>query len=224
MNLTERYPSLPYVAPFATFMILLELMPRTGIPQPWEGILRVVLLTIVLWFFSRSVISLRTTHLAASIAIGVATFVLWIGPDLLFPVYRGHWLFQNSITGSLRSSLSSPDRDAPLVLAVRSIRAIILVPIIEELFWRAWLPRWIQNPDFRKIPLGTYSLLAFAVTAVLFGSEHGPFWDVGLLTGVIYNWWMMRTRSLGDLVVTHAVTNACLSGYVIATQKWEYWL
>jgi CAAX prenyl protease-like protein len=62
------------------------------------------------------------------------------------------------------------------------------------------------------------------VTAVLFASEHGPYWDVGLLTGFLYNWWMIRTRSLGDCIVAHAVTNACLCVYVVSSGSWEYWM
>jgi membrane protease YdiL (CAAX protease family) len=46
---------------------------------------------------------------------------------------------------------------------------------------------------------------------------------VGLLAGLAYNWWMQRTRSLGDLVLAHGVTNACLSVYVVATGQWQYW-
>ena len=85
--------------------------------------------------------------------------------------------------------------------------------------------RWLVNgEDFRKVPLGAYTPLSMWLTAVLFASEHGPYWDVGLLTGLIYNWWMVRTKSLGDLTLTHAVTNACLSAYVILAGKWEYWM
>ena len=101
---------------------------------------------------------------------------------------------------------------------------VILVPIIEELFWRGWLVRWIDNPgDFTKVPLGSMSRLAFWATALLFASEHGSLWDVGLVAGLIYNVWMQRTRSLGDLIVAHGVTNACLSAYVVFGGKWNYW-
>ena len=60
--------------------------------------------------------------------------------------------------------------------------------------------------------------------ALLFAAEHGPYWDVGLAAGVIFNLWMVRTKSLGDLILAHAVSNACLGAYVIAAGKWEYWL
>ncbi len=51
----------------------------------------------------------------------------------------------------------------------------------------------------------------FGSPAILFASEHGPYWDVGLITGVIYNWWMVRTKSVADCILMHAVTNAALS-------------
>jgi membrane protease YdiL (CAAX protease family) len=46
---------------------------------------------------------------------------------------------------------------------------------------------------------------------------------VGLVCGVIYNWWMVKTKSLGDLILTHAVTNLCLSLFTIVTKQWQYW-
>jgi CAAX prenyl protease-like protein len=100
----------------------------------------------------------------------------------------------------------------------------VIVPLIEELFWRGWLMRWIIRPDFQKVPLGSYNPKAFWIVALLFAAEHGPYWDVGLVAGVIYNWWMCRTRRLGDLIWAHAITNAALCLYIIVTKKWEFWL
>ena len=43
-------------------------------------------------------------------------------------------------------------------LTIRVLSSMVLVPILEELFWRGWLMRWlINNRDFLKVPLGTYS-------------------------------------------------------------------
>jgi hypothetical protein len=219
-----KHPAVPYVLPFAVFMLLLVVGPRLPLPGGLEYPLRVAVLAAVLWVFSRKAIDLQLAAPVASIGLGVAVFLLWIGPDLLIPGYRQHWLFQNSITGKLQSSIPSALLLSPMVLVFRSIRAIILVPIIEELFWRGWLMRWWIDRDFLRVPLGSYQTQAFWVTAALFASEHGPYWEVGLLTGIIYNWWMVRTRRLGDLFLAHAVTNACLSMYVLNSGKWEYWL
>ena len=110
------------------------------------------------------------------------------------------------------------------MLALRLLRSFAIVPIVEELFWRGWMMRWVIDPDFEKVPLGTYSARAFWIVAILFAAEHGPYWDVGLAAGILFNWWMVRTRSLGDLILAHAVANLSLSAYVVAAGKWEYWL
>jgi uncharacterized protein len=191
-------------------------------PALADEILRLAVMTAALLFFARPVLDLSVRAPLSSVVLGVLVFLIWITPDLLFPGYRAH--FENSVTGFVKSSLSAGAQASVPVLILRTIRAVAIVPIVEELFWRAWLMRWIISPDFAKIPLGKYAPLSFWTVAVMFASEHGPYWDVGLAAGVIYNWWMVRTRSLGDLVVAHAVTNACLSAYVILAGKWEYWL
>jgi CAAX prenyl protease-like protein len=178
-----------------------------------------------IWFTSRHLVAgFRFPHWGGSVLVGVGVCALWVAPDALIPGWRESWLFQNSITGKVKVSIPAAELADPLVLWLRVARAALLVPILEELFWRGWLPRWIQNSDFERVPLGRYTTFAFVVTALLFASEHGPFWEVGLLAGIIYNWWMWRTKSLGDLVLAHAVTNACLAGYVWTTRQWQYWM
>jgi CAAX prenyl protease-like protein len=184
----------------------------------------VVLLTLGLLLFSRRVIDLRCTEALASIALGVLVFAVWVAPDALWPSYRSHWLFQNPLTGSLDSTLPEAWRGSVMVLACRTLRAVILVPVIEELFWRGWLMRWLIDRDFERVPLGCYAARAFWITALLFASEHGPYWEVGLMAGVAYNWWIIRSKRLGDCILAHAVTNALLSVYVMAAGKWEYWM
>ena len=58
--------------------------------------------------------------------------------------------------------------------------------------------RWFIDKDFWKLPLGAYAAGAFWMVALIFASEHGPYWEVGLATGIIYNWWIVRTRNLAD--------------------------
>jgi CAAX prenyl protease-like protein len=191
--------------------------------NPAKELVRDLVLLAAIVGFSWRILPRQISHWPASIALGLAVFALWVAPDLLVPGWRSHWLFQNGITGHLTTSIP-PAELTPVMLALRTMRASLLVPVIEELFWRGWLPRWLQDTRFERVPLGRYSPFAFWATAALFALEHGPFWEVGLLCGIIYNWWMRRTRSLGDLVVAHAVTNLALSLYVIATGRWSVWM
>jgi uncharacterized protein len=224
-SLTQRVPALPWVAPFAVFMIWLAVGSSLGLPQPWESIARVAVLAAVLLTISRDLVcSLRIRHPLMSIGLGLAVCAMWVLPDQLVPGWRDHWLFTNSITGKVTTSIPVDDLANPLVMVLRVVRAALLVPILEELFWRGWLPRWLVNPDFEQVPLGTYNTVGFVATALLFASEHGPFWEVGLACGLIYNWYMWKTTSLGDLVLVHAVTNAALAGFVLVTKQYAYWM
>ncbi|HET9727980.1 MAG TPA: CAAX prenyl protease-related protein [Acidimicrobiia bacterium] len=215
--------TLAWVGPFAVFMLWLAVDKVVPLANPAKELLRDAVLLAAILGFSRRVLPRSAPHWFASVLLGIGVCALWIAPDTLIPGWRTHWLFQNSITGRVTTSIA-PASLTPLMLMLRTVRAALLVPILEELFWRGWLPRWIQDSRIDRVPLGQYTPLAFWATAVLFAAEHGPFWEVGLLTGIIYNWWMRRTRSLGDLVLVHAVTNLSLSVFVIATRNWAFWM
>lgn len=218
-----RHRSVPYVLPFAVFIAFLVIHQYAPLPERFDLILRDVTLTVVLALVLRHVPGFRLARPIESVLLGIAVFAIWIAPDILFPHYRQHWIFQNGLMGTLGSSMTEGGRRDALTLALRSFRAVILVPIIEELFWRGWMMRWLINSRFEKVPLGAWSATAFWITALLFASEHGSYWEVGLIAGVLYNWWIIRTKSLGDCILAHAVTNACLSAYVIVSGQWQYW-
>ena len=94
--------------------------------------------------------------------VGVGVFAIWIGPDLIFPGYRQHWLFQNAITGPLSSSMTTPDRLDPIVLGSRTIRAVVLVPTL----WFASEAGGIRGAAYAQtgvailvaVPLAAYAL------------------------------------------------------------------
>lgn len=224
-QLIARYPVLPWIGPFAVFMLLLVAAPYMPLEQPWESIVRVgILIAALIAFSGKLIASFRVQHWFGSIALGLAVCAMWVAPDLLVPGWRNHWLFQNSITGTITNSITAADLADPLVVTLRMVRATLLVPILEELFWRGWLSRWVVNANWQTVPLGKYTTMAFVATAVLFAMEHGPYWEVGLACGLIYNWWFWKTKSLGDIVLVHAVTNGALSAFVFVTGKYEYWM
>ncbi len=215
-----RNPTLAYIAPFVIYVGLLAV----PLPPLIGHSVRFAITLAAIAFLSWPFLSLRPSRPLLSVAIGIAVFLIWIGPDLLFG-YRHHWLFENSLLGKAATSVpSSLEHSAPF-LTLRMLTTAALVPVLEELFWRGWLMRWlIDNNDFRKVPMGTYQPLAFWLVAVLFASEHGSYWEVGLLAGIVYNWWAVRTKCLADCMLAHAVTNAALGVYVIAAGQWQYWL
>ncbi len=205
-------------------MVLLASLPSLGLAPRTDATVRVAILTLTILAVSRPVLDFRIRYPFGTFAVGASVFALWVAPDLLMPGWRDHAVFQNAITGRLTVSLPPEARGDALVLALRIVRAALLVPILEELFWRGWLPRMLDSNDFRTVPLGQFSTTSFVVTALLFAAEHGPFWEVGLVAGIIYNLWMQRTRSLGDLMAAHGLTNLLLGIFVLLTRRWEFWL
>jgi CAAX prenyl protease-like protein len=220
-----KSPTAAFVAPFAAFVAIMALERAIGLPAgPFYAVRAFVVLGVLL-AVSRPVIDLRVSAPWGSAAVGAAVFLIWIAPDVLFgPGYRHHWIFDNALTGS--AVTSAPEelrRNAPFIV-LRAVGCTMLVPILEELFWRGWLMRWLVSHDFLKVSIGTYFPSAFWAVAILFGSEHGPYWEVGLLAGIAYNWWCVRTKRLGDCIAAHSVTNGLLSVYVLVTGSWQYWL
>jgi CAAX prenyl protease-like protein len=191
---------------------MLAIQQYLSIPAP----VRFFILMAAIFAVSREPLRGRPTSPLLSIMLGLVVFAIWIGPDLIAPAWRTSILFNNPVVGHPAGNTPPALKNDPVFLLFRIAISVIAVPILEELFWRGWLMRWlIDSDDFRRVPLGKYAPMAFWVTALLFASEHGSFWDVGLATGAIYNWWMVRTRNLWDCIVAHAVTNAALAAWVV---------
>jgi len=220
----NRHRAFPWIFPFVVFVLLLAASPHLGLSPRAELALRLIAPAAAAAAFSRRVLDFRCAAPWTSALVGLGVFAAWIAPDLLFPGYRDNVLFQNSIMGTVASSLPPEARADAVALSLRAARAVLVAPVVEELFWRGWLMRWIERNDFEQVPLGRYAGRAFWITAALFAAEHGPYWDVGLVAGAVYNGWLVRTRRLGDLILAHAVTNACLAAFVLGTGRWAFWL
>jgi len=115
-----------------------------------------------------------------------------------------------------------PAAGAWALFACRAAGIALMVPVMEELFWRGFLMRWLIRDDFTTVPLGTYQPLSFWVTTFFFASVHGVEWPQGLVVGVIYGAWFVRTKSLGSIMLAHGVTNLLLAFYCLATGQWHF--
>jgi hypothetical protein len=217
----RRHPAVPYVLPFGVFIGLLAVQSLAPVPA-W---LRLTLSLAAILAVSLPILRRGPSKPLLSVLVGVAVFLIWVGPDFLSPSWHHSILFDNAIVGHPAGNTPPDSKNDPVFLFLRIAISVVAVPILEELFWRGWLMRWIMDgQDFQRVPLGAFALGPFLIVALLFASEHGSFWDVGLLAGIAYNWWMVRTRNLWDCIIAHAVTNAILAGYVVLGGQWQYWL
>jgi hypothetical protein len=98
----------------------------------------------------------------------------------------------------------------------------IVVPPLEEVFFRSFLYRWIVTPDFETEPLGVFAWRPLVIVAVLFGVEHQQ-WVAGILCGFAYQWLVIRNKRLGDAITAHAITNVLLGVWVVTRGAWSFW-
>ena len=98
----------------------------------------------------------------------------------------------------------------------------MLVPVMEALFWRSFLMRWIDNPDFEQVDPAEVSPKAMVLSTLVFMLAHTQ-WLGAVVAGLAYAWLYRYTRSLWAPIVAHAVTNGVLGGWVVLFGNWQFW-
>ncbi len=223
-----KTPWFKRVLPFAVYMlfILISDLCKTVLPENiadvWlipiiypVKIIAVAIVLIIYWksYEELSITVLKAGHIIAALAAGVLVFVLWIHMD---------WNF---------ATMGAPDSYDPNVLPlkwfyafiiIRIFGASVIVPVFEEIFWRSFIIRYIINPDFLLVKIGTFTWVSFLFSSLLFGLEH-HFWLAGIAAGIIYNIILYRTRDIWYCIVAHGITNFLLGIYVIKTGNWHFW-
>ncbi len=149
-----------------------------------------------------------------SIITGVAVFILWIN----MPWTLGSHQTPTGYNPTLVSDIFTRNS----LIAMRLLGAVVVVPIMEELFWRSFLLRYIINPDFTKVAIGQLNWSSFLLSAVLFGFEH-HYVVAGIMAGAAYNLLLFRTKSISQCILTHGITNFALAIYVNLTTTWQQW-
>jgi CAAX prenyl protease-like protein len=156
----------------------------------------------------------ESVKLLVSIVVGGVVFLLWIRMDWPFATQGTPQGFNPGLFGS------APVR--VFMTTTRLAGAVIVVPVMEELFWRSFLIRYVIEPDFEKVPIGRFTWPSFLVTTVLFGLEHDLFL-AGMMAGVAYNLLLYYSKSLSHCILAHAITNLALGIYVLISAKWYFW-
>jgi len=98
----------------------------------------------------------------------------------------------------------------------------LVVPVMEELFWRSFVMRWIDRRDFLATDPRLASGVAVAASSALFALEHSA-WFAGLAAGLAYGTIYRRTGNLRACVASHAVSNLLLGAWILALREWSLW-
>ena len=181
----------------------------------WLYPLRFLAAGSALWVFRARYRELDWHFGWVSIATGTVVFALWLALDTASGNHSG-----KSIGVALQSS---PGYVRVGWLTVRTLAAVVTVPIAEELAFRGFLLRRLVSEDFEAVAWRKYTVLALVVSSVAFGLLHGERWLAGSLAGMLYAGAMLWRGRIGDAVVAHATTNALLAAWVLIGQRWSLW-
>jgi uncharacterized protein len=206
------------VVPFAVFAGLTMIQGRFGeAGQYWIYGLKTVIAAYLLWVMRRQVQELKWKLSWEAIAVGVLVFVAWVGLDGLYP------------TMSAREGRFNPLQTyGPgaflgfMFIGVRIVGSTLIVPMLEEVFYRSFLYRYIIQVQFLKIPLGRFDWKAFIFVGVAFGISHFE-WLPGILCAFAYQALVWRKNRLGDALTAHAITNLLLGIWVVARGDYLFW-
>ena len=224
---STRIAAVARIAPFAAYILFLALTDplgrwfiHLGFDERWLYIMRVGFVLALLLLFARCYHELKWTiarpdmrSWLISIAVGAVVFAIWIMP---WPQWA------QSAAGAGFSPLRDSGDIDPVLALSRLIGAAFIVPVMEELFWRSFLLRWIRQQDFLNVDPARVGWLAFLVVVVLFGLEHS-LWLAGMMAGAAYSVLYMTRRNLWAPIIAHGVTNGLLGIWVLATGNWHYW-
>ena len=220
-------PSVARIAPFALYILFLMLdQPLSGLlgmlgaDVRWLYAFRVGLVAILLAWLWRHYSELawpprmpRQVWLV-SVLVGMCIFFLWVLP------YPG-WAKLGS--GWAGFDPTQPDGSVSLLFAaIRLSGAALVVPLMEELFWRSFIMRWLDRPNFLAADPMHVDRRAFFVTALLFAVEH-HLWLAGLFAGIAFGWLYKECRNLWAPVLAHGIANAMLGIWVLSRGDWQYW-
>lgn len=226
MALPLSRAALARIVPFALFMLLLALrgsLPTDGtafIDPRWIYGATVLLVGGTLVYFWREYGELAMQNLPTprewvlAIGVGVVVFFLWIHLDA--PALR---------IGDASATFKPVDAEGRLdwpLIVVRLIGAALLVPVMEELFWRSFLMRWIDRPQFETVVPQQVTIKAIALSTFVFMLAH-TLWLAAIIAGLAYALLFVRTGRLWVPVIAHAVTNGILGVWVVMTGNWQFW-
>jgi len=208
-----------YWIPTVLFGVLTLL--EAELPVAWYPaayILKAIAVTASLWILRGPLADIRFNPAIAlqSAVIGLVVFAVWVGVEetLRYPHLGVRVAFDP--TPLKASGWWTP------FLVTRLFGLIVMVPIMEEIFWRSFVLRYLTQSDFRQLPMGTFSASSLGIMVAASALAH-PEWLVAALASLAYAFWLRRTRSLFGAIVAHATTNAALGAYVLTTGAWQYW-
>ena len=230
-----------HTAPLVLFMLLSALIDLWRIensalpwykraPEHWGYPLQCGILGAVLLCFRRHYTLAPWRGLGFAILLAVLGIGVWVLPASLYLEGQPYWCEWLGVAKRDQGfdPYLFPAHSAAwwITVLLRFLRMVVIVPLVEELFWRGFLMRFVQSedPDFRTVPFGQHSWKAFWIVTLAVTLIHQPADYLGAFVwGTLVYGLAVKTKSLGACVVMHASGNLLLGLHVMLGRHWGFW-
>jgi CAAX prenyl protease-like protein len=207
------------IVPFAAFVALTLMQGQFGETGAyWIYALKTLLGAALIWLVWAHVKEMRWNFSWEAVVAGVAVFFLWVGLDGLYPSVFG----ERTASFNPIKSYGEGSVIAWTFISVRILGSSLVVPFLEEVFYRSFLYRCLIKTDFLSVPLNSFNLWAFLFVCAGFGFNHYE-WLPGILCAFIYQGLVLKKGRLGDAITAHAITNFLLGLWVVLRSAYYFW-
>jgi CAAX protease family protein len=221
-------PMIPYVLPFILYLAATQVCATFPQCYAWlyPSLMLLVAAAAAVLLYRRRLLRPHW-RVVPALLIGLIGIALWIAIcrlewDQVVAGFLPTWLRPPPRTGFDPYTEISDNSARGAFIAARLAGLALLVPVVEELFWRGFLARWLNAPDWQKQPIGRFTPFSFVGVTLLFTLAH-PEWLAAAVYCVLLNLLLAWTRDLWSCVVAHGVSNLVLGVYILATGSWELW-
>lgn len=211
-----------YILPMAVFLLF------TFAGGHWPGffnvsyIVKTLLTGALLILLRRHYTKINWSYAWLGVVLGVLGVVQWVGMEKLLLHVWPNYPRPGAAAVDPFTDISSPAMRW-VFITVRLLGPTLVVPFMEEYFWRDFLWRTIVAPnDFKLVAVGERDWKAIAIVTLAFSSVHIQ-WMTAIVWGLMIAVLLLRTRSLGACIIMHGVTNLLLGIYVLWTHDWQFW-
>lgn len=235
--------TIAHIAPLVIFQIIM-LLVQTGknnpvypwyvrAPEQWVYPLQTIVCgTLILWWWKQYQFRWPDFgQVLVAVVVGLAGIALWILPCEVF--YRGGFTAESAgalkFLGVQERELGFDPSDAPCPIAaiiLRFLRMVVVVAILEEIFWRGFLMRWLVDMEkpVWSIPFGTHHWRALVGSVAGVVLVHQPAdYLAAFFWGLLLYFLAVQTKSLVACIIAHGVANLVLGIYVMQTGRLGFW-
>ncbi len=247
-SLTQKYlssPTLLRVVPFIIFLLLTFGQGQFGeASRYWFYFAKTFVGAAMLWAVWPFITEMRWKFSWEAVVVGIVVFVMWVGLDGFYPsldqlfrnlaemfpwtesVFRNLGFISKEQTPTVgwnpHAQFGSGSALAWMFIVTRILGSTLVVPALEEVFYRSFVYRYVIRQDFEAVPLGRFHWGSFLITSVVFGFAHHE-WLAGILCGFAYQGLVIYKKRLGDAMTAHAITNFLLGLWIVWRGDWKFW-